>query len=224
MPLLPRDLIDAEDVQGLHLPQLQPFFHHPFHERGNHFPIQSEIFCHFLEGELFRQQCNGLSQALGDPFPSSCPRHALHSQSTSRAENPKGTVDDPKYFIPDREIPPTPLWTSPPSHLRFPPTMATPQTTIPQSIYSCNPSFFGLHDLGHPMGFHSQAFSDISFHTHRPLTSFLLTLQGNKRSSIRVPDAFPVLDEPIFHDHFLETNRYYLQVSERGCWAICKIL
>jgi hypothetical protein len=102
--------------------------------------------------------------------------------------------------------------------------MATPQTTIPKTIDPCYPSFFGLHHLSHPMGFHSQTFSDISFHTHRPLTSFLSTLQVNKRSSIRVSDAFLLSTHPQFsctlfgeEPHFLNKAglKYTYSIEEK---------
>ena len=120
MSLLSGDLIDAEDMQGFDLPQLQPFLHDPFDHGGDHFPIQSKVFSDFLEGQFLRQQSNGLSQCLGDPFPSSCPRDFLHSQPTSRTKDSKGTIDDPEGFVSEREISPTPLRTSPPGRLRFP--------------------------------------------------------------------------------------------------------
>lgn len=198
MPLLARNLIDAKEVQGLDLPQLQPFLHHSFHDRGNHFPIQSKGLSHFLEGQSFCQQSNGLSQGLGDPFPSSRPGHLLDSQPPSRAEYSKGRVEDLERLVSERKISRASFRTSSPGEVRFSPTMATFQTMIPQTIDSCHPPFFGLEYLGHPMGFHFQAFSDISFHTHRPLTPFPLTSKFHKRSSIRVSDAFPLFTYPNF--------------------------
>jgi len=193
VPLLARNLIDAQDMQGLDLSQLQSSLHHSFDDCRDHLPIQFKVFSHFLEGQLLCQQSNGSSQTVGDSFPLPGPRHPFHSQSASRADDSKGTVDDPERFISDRKILPTSLWPSSSDYLRFSSTVATSQTTIPQPIDPRHPSFFGIDHLGYPMGFHSQALSDISLHTHRPLISFLLTRQGNKRSCIRFTDAFPVL-------------------------------
>jgi hypothetical protein len=102
------------------------------------------------------------------------------------------TVHDPDGFVSEREVSSTPALTStsPPAHLFFSPIMATSQTATFQTIHPCYPSSFGFSHLGHPMGVHSQAFSDICFYTHRPLTSFPLPFQSNKKNSIRVSGAF----------------------------------
>jgi hypothetical protein len=214
MPLLARNFINAKNMKGLDLSQLQPFFHDPFDDRSNHFPIQFKVFSHFLEGEFPGKQSHGLGQGMGDSFPSLCPGHALPPQSTARTEDSEGAVDDPEGFIPDREIPPASFQTSPSGHLHFSPTLPTSQTTISQSIDPCHPPFFGLHYLGHPMGFHSQTFSDISLHTHRPLTSFLFILEKPKGVGSEVSMRVQFLEKPIFHDHFREKNQKRVNLSK----------
>jgi hypothetical protein len=60
------------------------------------------------------------------------------------------------------------------------------------------------------MGFHSQTFSDISLHTHRPLTSFLFILEKPKGVGSEVSMRIQFLEKPISHDHFREKNQKIL--------------
>jgi hypothetical protein len=57
------------------------------------------------------------------------------------------------------------------------------------------------------MGFHSQTFSDKSFHTHWALTPSLFILEKPKGVVSEFPMRFQFLGKPISHDHFREKNR-----------------
>jgi len=111
-----------------------------------------------------------------------------------------------KPYIPDRKIPPFPLRTSPPSHPHLCPALAAPQAAISQAIDPCHLSFFGLDELSHPMGFHSQAFSDMSFHSHRPLPPLGFSLGILQGVLSEFPMRFRFLQTPLFHDHFRKRN------------------
>jgi hypothetical protein len=175
------DFIDAQDMQGFEFPLFQPLFYDPLDNGSHYFPVQPKIFGYFFEGEFFGQQGHGMSQGLRHSGPFFGPGNFFDFQPAAGALDAERSVSNPERFVSQREVLPRSLAESTSGSFDFQMALATLQMTVAQSLNLSHPTFVGLDDLGYKMSFHSQTFSDKSFHTHRPLISFPFDLQITER-------------------------------------------
>src|SRR4029453_5614454 len=167
-----RDLVDADDVQRLPGPVLEPPIDRSLHGRRYRLPVPPEVLGGFFPGELSRKLGQGPGQSPRHSLPLVGPRHVLHARPTGQATNSSRTVAKHQILAADPQAAPFPeLVTGVDPSCSTRAVAAAQRTPLEPLDLSDQPTLL-LLDRHYPVGFQTETLPDTSLQAHPSRPSF----------------------------------------------------